>query len=87
VSHRHERLSFVKFKAGLAALVGALNGRGGDVVDRLPVRYRSKAFSQLTPGFSRAAHFGPVKPAAATRNFLPRSFIVRRAFVALFSVE
>ncbi|HYA07933.1 MAG TPA: trehalose-6-phosphate synthase [Xanthobacteraceae bacterium] len=49
-------------KAELAALVGEINGRHGEV-DWMPIRYLNKGFSQLTlAGFYRLARVGLVTP-------------------------
>jgi hypothetical protein len=52
--------SYRELKAELAALVGEVNGRHGEV-DWMPIRYLNKGFSQLTlAGFYRVASVGLV---------------------------
>ena len=56
--------AYRELKAELAALVGEVNGRHGEV-DWMPIRYLNKGFSQLTlAGFYRVASVGLVTPLA-----------------------
>jgi trehalose 6-phosphate synthase len=62
-------------KAELAALVGEVNGRHGEV-DWIPIRYLNKAFSQLTlAGFYRVAHVGLVTPLHDGMNLVAKEYV------------
>jgi trehalose 6-phosphate synthase len=62
-------------KAELAALVGEINGRHGEV-DWTPIRYLNKSFSQLTlAGFYRAAHVGLVTPLQDGMNLVAKEYV------------
>ena len=62
-------------KAELAALVGEINGRHGEV-DWIPIRYLNKSFSQLTlAGFYRAAHVGLVTPLHDGMNLVAKEYV------------
>ncbi len=62
-------------KVDLAALVGEVNGRHGEV-DWTPIRYLYKSFSQLTlAGFYRAAHVGLVTPLRDGMNLVAKEYV------------
>jgi trehalose 6-phosphate synthase len=62
-------------KAELAALVGEVNGRHGEV-DWIPIRYLNKSFPQLTlAGFYRTAHVGLVTPLHDGMNLVAKEYV------------
>ena len=62
-------------KTELAALIGEVNGRHGEV-DWTPIRYLNKSFSQLTlAGFYRAAHVGLVTPLQDGMNLVAKEYV------------
>jgi trehalose 6-phosphate synthase len=62
-------------KAELAALVGEINGRHGEV-DWMPIRYLNKGFSQLTlAGFYRVARVGLVTPLHDGMNLVAKEYV------------
>ena len=62
-------------KAELAALVGEINGRHGEV-DWMPIRYLNKGFSQLTlAGFYRLARVGLVTPLHDGMNLVAKEYV------------
>jgi trehalose 6-phosphate synthase len=62
-------------KSELAALVGEVNGRHGEV-DWNPIRYLNKSFSQSTlAGFYRAAHVGLVTPLQDGMNLVAKEYV------------
>ncbi len=67
--------AYRELKSELAALVGEVNGRHGEV-DWLPIRYLNKAFSQLTlAGFYRVAHVGLVTPLHDGMNLVAKEYV------------
>jgi trehalose 6-phosphate synthase len=62
-------------KAELAALVGEINGRHGEV-DWIPIRYLNRGFAQSTlAGFYRAAHVGLVTPLQDGMNLVAKEYV------------
>src|SRR5271156_1413216 len=62
-------------KSELAALVGEVNGRHGEV-DWSPIRYLNKGFSQLTlAGFYRVAGVGLVTPLHDGMNLVAKEYV------------
>jgi trehalose 6-phosphate synthase len=62
-------------KTELAALVGEINGRHGEV-DWIPIRYLNKAFAQSTlAGFYRVAHVGLVTPLHDGMNLVAKEYV------------
>ena len=62
-------------KTELAALIGEVNGRHGEV-DWTPIRYLNKSFSQLTlAGFYRTAHVGLVTPLQDGMNLVAKEYV------------
>jgi trehalose 6-phosphate synthase len=67
--------AYRELKAELAALVGEVNGRHGEV-DWTPIRYLNKAFSQSTlAGFYRVAHVGLVTPLQDGMNLVAKEYV------------
>jgi trehalose 6-phosphate synthase len=67
--------AYRELKAELAALVGEVNGRHGEV-DWIPIRYLNKAFSQSTlAGFYRLAHVGLVTPLHDGMNLVAKEYV------------
>ena len=67
--------AYRELKAELAALVGEVNGRHGEV-DWTPIRYLNKSFSQPTlAGFYRAAHVGLVTPLHDGMNLVAKEYV------------
>jgi trehalose 6-phosphate synthase len=67
--------AYRELKAELAALVGEVNGRHGEV-DWMPIRYLNKGFSQLTlAGFYRAASVGLVTPLHDGMNLVAKEYV------------
>ncbi len=67
--------AYRELKSELAALVGEVNGRHGEV-DWIPIRYLNKAFSQLTlAGFYRVAHVGLVTPLHDGMNLVAKEYV------------
>ena len=67
--------AYRELKAELAALVGEINGRHGEV-DWMPIRYLNKGFSQLTlAGFYRAARVGLVTPLHDGMNLVAKEYV------------
>jgi trehalose 6-phosphate synthase len=67
--------AYRELKAELAALVGEVNGRHGEV-DWIPIRYLNKAFSQLAlAGFYRVAHVGLVTPLHDGMNLVAKEYV------------
>jgi trehalose 6-phosphate synthase len=67
--------AYRELKAELAALVGEVNGRHGEV-DWMPIRYLNKSFSQLTlAGFYRAAQVGLVTPMHDGMNLVAKEYV------------
>jgi trehalose 6-phosphate synthase len=64
-----------ELKAELAALVGEINGRHGEV-DWIPIRYLNKGFAQSTlAGFYRVAHIGLVTPLHDGMNLVAKEYV------------
>jgi trehalose 6-phosphate synthase len=62
-------------KTELAALIGEVNGRHGEV-DWTPIRYLNRSFSQLTlAGFYRTAHVGLVTPLQDGMNLVAKEYV------------
>jgi trehalose 6-phosphate synthase len=67
--------AYRELKAELAALVGEVNGRHGEV-DWIPIRYLNKAFSQLAlAGFYRVANVGLVTPLHDGMNLVAKEYV------------
>ena len=67
--------AYRELKAELAALVGEINGRHGEV-DWMPIRYLNRGFSQLTlAGFYRMASVGLVTPLHDGMNFVAKEYV------------
>ena len=67
--------AYRELKTELAALVGEVNGRHGEV-DWTPVRYLSKGFAQSTlAGFYRTAHVGLVTPLHDGMNLVAKEYV------------
>ena len=67
--------AYRELKAELAALVGEVNGRHGEV-DWIPIRYLNKAFAQSTlAGFYRIAHVGLVTPLHDGMNLVAKEYV------------
>jgi len=67
--------AYRELKAELAALVGEINGRHGEV-DWMPIRYLNKGFSQLTlAGFYRLARVGLVTPLHDGMNLVAKEYV------------
>ncbi len=67
--------AYRELKAELAALVGEVNGRHGEV-DWMPIRYLNKGFSQLTlAGFYRIASVGLVTPLHDGMNLVAKEYV------------
>jgi trehalose 6-phosphate synthase len=67
--------AYRELKAELAALVGEINGRHGEV-DWMPIRYLNKGFSQLTlAGFYRVARVGLVTPLHDGMNLVAKEYV------------
>jgi len=67
--------AYRELKAELAALVGEVNGRHGEV-DWMPIRYLNKGFSQLTlAGFYRLARVGLVTPLHDGMNLVAKEYV------------
>ncbi len=67
--------AYRELKADLAALVGEVNGRHGEV-DWTPIRYLNKGFAQSTlAGFYRVAHAGLVTPLHDGMNLVAKEYV------------
>ncbi len=67
--------AYRELKYELAALVGEVNGRHGEV-DWMPIRYLNKGFSQLTlAGFYRVARVGLVTPLHDGMNLVAKEYV------------
>jgi len=67
--------AYRELKTELAALVGEVNGRHGEV-DWSPVRYLNKGFAQSTlAGFYRVAHVGLVTPLHDGMNLVAKEYV------------
>ena len=67
--------AYRELKTELAALVGEVNGRHGEV-DWSPVRYLNKGFAQSTlAGFYRVAHVGWVTPLHDGMNLVAKEYV------------
>jgi trehalose 6-phosphate synthase len=67
--------AYRELKAELAALVGEINGRHGEV-DWIPIRYLNKGFAQSTlAGFYRVAHVGLVTPLHDGMNLVAKEYV------------
>jgi len=67
--------AYRELKAELAALVGDVNGRHGEI-DWTPIRYLNKGFSQLAlAGFYRTAHVGLVTPLHDGMNLVAKEYV------------
>jgi trehalose 6-phosphate synthase len=67
--------AYRELKSELAALVGEINGRHGEV-DWSPIRYLNKGFSQLTlAGFYRVARVGLVTPLHDGMNLVAKEYV------------
>ena len=67
--------AYRELKCELAALVGEVNGRHGEV-DWSPIRYLNKGFSQLTlAGFYRVADVGLVTPLHDGMNLVAKEYV------------
>jgi trehalose 6-phosphate synthase len=75
VPSRDNIKAYRELKAELAALVGEINGRHGEV-DWMPIRYLNKGFSQLTlAGFYRLARVGLVTPLHDGMNLVAKEYV------------
>jgi trehalose 6-phosphate synthase len=67
--------AYRELKTELAALVGEINGRHGEV-DWMPIRYLNRGFSQLTlAGFYRVASVGLVTPLHDGMNLVAKEYV------------
>ncbi len=67
--------AYRELKSELAALVGEINGRHGEV-DWSPIRYLNKGFSQLSlAGFYRVARVGLVTPLHDGMNLVAKEYV------------
>ncbi len=67
--------AYRELKAELAAVVGEINGRQGEV-DWMPIRYLNKGFSQATlAGFYRVARVGLVTPLHDGMNLVAKEYV------------
>jgi trehalose 6-phosphate synthase len=67
--------AYRELKTELAALVGEVNARHGEV-DWVPIRYLNKAFAQSTlAGFYRVAHVGLVTPLHDGMNLVAKEYV------------
>jgi trehalose 6-phosphate synthase len=67
--------AYRELKAELAALVGEVNARHGEV-DWIPIRYLNKGFAQSTlAGFYRLAHVGLVTPLHDGMNLVAKEYV------------
>ena len=67
--------AYRELKSELAALVGEVNGRHGEV-DWTPIRYLNKGFAQSTlAGFYRVAHVGLVTPLHDGMNLVAKEYV------------
>ncbi len=67
--------AYRELKTELAALVGEVNGRHGEV-DWSPIRYLNKGFAQSTlAGFYRVAHVGLVTPLHDGMNLVAKEYV------------
>ncbi len=67
--------AYRELKSELAALVGEVNGRHGEV-DWIPIRYLNRGFAQSTlAGFYRAAHVGLVTPLQDGMNLVAKEYV------------
>jgi trehalose 6-phosphate synthase len=67
--------AYRELKTELAALVGEVNARHGEV-DWIPIRYLNKAFAQSTlAGFYRLAHVGLVTPLHDGMNLVAKEYV------------
>ncbi len=67
--------AYRELKSELAALVGDINGKHGEV-DWMPIRYLNKGFSQLTlAGFYRVARVGLVTPLHDGMNLVAKEYV------------
>jgi trehalose 6-phosphate synthase len=67
--------AYRELKTELAALVGEVNARHGEV-DWIPIRYLNKAFAQSTlAGFYRVAHVGLVTPLHDGMNLVAKEYV------------
>jgi trehalose 6-phosphate synthase len=67
--------AYRELKSELAALVGEINGRHGEV-DWIPIRYLNRGFAQSTlAGFYRAAHVGLVTPLQDGMNLVAKEYV------------
>jgi trehalose 6-phosphate synthase len=67
--------AYRELRAELAALVGEVNGRHGEV-DWMPIRYLNKGFSRLTlAGFYRVASVGLVTPLHDGMNLVAKEYV------------
>jgi trehalose 6-phosphate synthase len=67
--------AYRELKTELAALVGEINGRHGEV-DWIPIRYLNKGFAQSTlAGFYRVAHVGLVTPLHDGMNLVAKEYV------------
>ena len=67
--------AYRELKSELAALVGDVNGRHGEI-DWTPIRYLNKGFSQLAlAGFYRTAHVGLVTPLHDGMNLVAKEYV------------
>jgi trehalose 6-phosphate synthase len=67
--------AYRELKSELAALVGEINGRHGEV-DWIPIRYLNKGFAQSTlAGFYRVAHVGLVTPLHDGMNLVAKEYV------------
>jgi trehalose 6-phosphate synthase len=67
--------AYRELKADIAALVGEVNGRHGEV-DWIPIRYLNKGFAQSAlAGFYRVAHVGLVTPLHDGMNLVAKEYV------------
>ena len=67
--------AYRELKAELAALVGEINGRHGEV-DWSPIRYLNRGYGQSTlAGFYRVAHVGLVTPLHDGMNLVAKEYV------------
>jgi trehalose 6-phosphate synthase len=75
VPSRVDIKAYRDLKAELAAIVGEVNGRHGEV-DWTPIRYLNKGFSQFTlAGFYRVANVGLVTPLHDGMNLVAKEYV------------
>jgi trehalose 6-phosphate synthase len=75
VPSRGQIEAYGRLQNDLAALVGEINGRHGDI-DWMPIRYVTRGFAQSTlAGLYRAAHIGLVTPLFDGMNLVAKEYV------------